>query len=521
MQFATMTDLAEGQALETDICIVGSGPAGLTLARELAHGRKKVLVVESGGESETAFTDSLNELESVGARRVMDQRVLRNRLFGGSAKTWTGRCAAFAEIDFETRPWAPFAAWPFPGEALAPYLERAREHLGLGAHVYDSRLWDSHPLARPQPDLPEGLVEHFWQFSAGDDGDYERFAPRFRELDAGNVSVLLGATATHVDTEGMRCTGVEITGEGGKRACVRARIVVLAAGGIENARLMLASRRQWPQGVGNEHDQVGRYLMDHPRVTFATYGPEAAPHVTDRLGFVRAGGRNYQYGFALSPALQRREELLNCAAWLTERRSADDPWDAMKRLRSGRGDRVRDALAVAANGPRVAQGLYRRLVEKRGVPHKLDTLEFDIIAEQAPDPESRVLLSEAVDAFGVPRARLNWRVGDLEKRSILRLAELVMAAAPCLGLAPPAPAAWLEAGAFERSNLRDVAHPIGTTRMSADPRKGVVDADCAVHGVPGLYVAGSSTFATAGHANPTLMIVALAIRLADTLKNAN
>jgi choline dehydrogenase-like flavoprotein len=140
------------------------------------------------------------------------------------------------------------------------------------------------------------------------------------------------------------------------------------------------------------------------------------------------------------------------------------------------------------------------------------------LVEQEPDPSSRVTLSDRVDGLGVPLSRVDWRVSERERTSIGRLAGLLAQELGGLGYASPEPAEWLEGGASWRENVIDRAHPIGTTRMADDPRAGVVDRNCRVHDTEGLFVAGSSTFPTAGHVNPTLTIVALAIRLADHLK---
>jgi len=214
----------------------------------------------------------------------------------------------------------------------------------------------------------------------------------------------------------------------------------------------------------------------------------------------------------LSEETQRREQLLNCAAWLDEERAVDDPWDAIKRLRrpdpSGR--RMADVRAVVANPALLVRGVRRRVLEKRGVPHKLNRLFLRSIVEQAPDHLSRITLSDRKDEFGVPLPRIDWRIGQLERKSIARLAELIELELPKLGFTKP--------DLVANPDFIDAAHPSGATRMAEDPACGVVDKNCAVHGVRGLYVSGSSVFPTAGHANPTLMIVIMAIRLAEHLR---
>jgi choline dehydrogenase-like flavoprotein len=159
-------------------------------------------------------------------------------------------------------------------------------------------------------------------------------------------------------------------------------------------------------------------------------------------------------------------------------------------------------------------------VRRRGVRHKLARLVLDCVVEQRPNPDSRIRLSDRVDPVGVPLARLDWRISDQEKETVAILGRLIADEFSRVGLAAPTLAQWVRTGHRDEAQFVDVAHPTGTTRMSSDSRYGVVDENCRVHGVDTIFVAGSSVFPTTGHANPTLMIIALAIRLADRLKTS-
>ena len=525
-----IASLADGVALGAayssyDLLIVGSGPVGLAIANECARSATRVIVVESGRLVKDSSTDDLDEFESVGERRMANRDVIRTRAFGGTSNVWSGRCTPFDDIDFEARSWVPFSGWPFDATELGPYIDRAASYLGLELHHYDERLW--HELGgKPFAGFdPATLRSQFWQYSTDsiNPRDFARAGPQFIRRSIANVDVLLGATVTRLNfgPSGRAFASVEVASPDGARHMIRARRAVLCAGGIENARLLLSSWRESPAGLAESRALTGRFLMDHPRCTMGTFDARDAEAINRVFGLYRlrrpGRSRAFTHGVALSPSLQRQESLLNCAAWLTEARCPDDPWDALKRLTMGPERQSRDVAAVLANLPFAARGVKRYFTQGRGVLHKCEAVFLDCLVEQVPDPSSRLTLSKRTDRFGVPLAQLDWKINDLEKRTLSHFGEVILTELARLGLPLPRLADWIKDKDFSRAELRDAAHPIGTTRISKDPRHGVVDERCQVHGVDGLYVAGSSVFPTGGHANPTLMALALALRLADHL----
>jgi len=514
--------------LNCDICIIGSGPAGATITREFADSPAQVILLESGGLAREPLVDGLNDIENIGWPRELDQWLLRNRIVGGSSHTWAGRCAPFDDIDFEQRAWVPYSGWPFGLDELRPYLMRTPGYVGLGvgADYTDDNFWAIAKHAKPQTALNEKLLTpFFWQYSQARENrlDIMRFGPELLANLPSNVRLITNATVVHlnVSPNGRAIESVEAVSLGGRRHTVKARTVVLCAGGIENARLLLCSNKVERNGVGNRRDLVGRFLMDHPRGEVATFDV-TSPEILNRFGLhhVSSGARSYRFraGFRLSPAVQREEGLLNCTAWLDEDVLEDDPWRAINRIVRGESRSLKDFRAVVTQADMLVKGAYDLVVRKRGLARRLKAIFLSCMTEQVPDPDSRITLSFRRDRFGMPLSRVAWKVNDAEERSIRRTAELVASEVTRLGYAPPKLYPWVTEKKPLPPDFIDIGHPTGATRMSNDPSKGVVDAQCQVHGVDGLFVVGSSVFPTAGHANPTQMIVALAIRAADTLK---
>ena len=373
-------------------------------------------------------------------------------------------------------------------------------------------------------------------------------------MKASNVRVLINATVTHLNTNenGSVFTDLEVSTIDGVRTQIRAKAAVLAASAIENARLLLASNRLISSGLGNQNDVVGRFLMDHPGARIGSFKAKDCNAVVDRFGFYGVRHRDryhmYMHGLVPSAEIQAREHLMHCALYMLGEHAIDDPWDAIKRLLQRRyGDVTSDLLAIAKSPGLLAKGLAMRFLasysvpqwakdfvvnaairfnpnlvvrefQNRGVPHKLNALGVDAITEQAPDPDSRITLSPKTDKLGVPMARVNWLVNERARRSLLRVAQLLVQELTKAGLPTPALETWVREARSQDAPIIDMGHSAGTTRMSEEPKRGVVNSECEVHGVSNLYVAGGSIFPTSGHANPTLMIVALAIRLSDTIK---
>jgi choline dehydrogenase-like flavoprotein len=518
-----------GAEFDADVCIIGGGAAGVTLADALVAQGREVLMLESGGLDHEPAIQELMRGESIGFP-YYDLADSRLRFLGGTTTIWGGRCAQLDRIDFERRPWVAHSGWPIGKDELAPWYARAQAALELPVIECDDALWERHGLWRPP--WSSGLIgSAFWQFDTAGD----RFAtkqPR-RIKDSPKARILLHASVTDIrlNPAGTAVDAVAFANPGGGRGTARARAYVLAAGGIENPRLLLASNGVQAAGVGNGHDLVGRFFMEHPHARGARI---ETPHVRRMLAALpRVYRRDGAYFAAVglpARALQEREGLLNSAFTIAARQHPGARMAAAKRLFLG----LRDDLAPG-KANRALWHLYRRAVLRvrehigpaiawANVRRGAYGLYTVIRAEQAPNPDSRVTLTGERDALGMPRVALDWRLSPIDKGSVRVTMEALDGELRRLDLGTCTPEPWLaEDGPEWEVDPLISNHPIGgfhhmgTTRMAASPRAGVVDADCRVHGVANLYVAGSSVFPTGGWANPTLTIVALALRLADHL----
>lgn len=514
-----------GAIHETDICIIGSGPAGGTLATALGQMSCRVTLVESGGIDPDPALQSLNEIAYSGYPGRQDF-MTRVRLFGGASNLWPGRCMRLRPLDIARRDWVANSGWPISYDELARYYPAAAQRLGLPSLPNRPDATDIYAYGGDEAGLAEaGELRPdcaLWGKSPRRIGkaDRRRFERR------GDRTLLLSLTALELrmNEAQTRVTTIRAVSPGGRRVELRAHVFVLACGGLENARLLLASHKQYASGVGNTHDQVGRYYMDHPRAIAGRVRLTGRPNLGRLLGVPLADGR-LKMGLTLSPDRLETEGLLSCLVDLEPSYSPGSTliygsaMEAARRLYRRRfGHHAGQRVPLAVAGRYLYQLTLRELM-----PHWLyHQLHFirkrratELVAvahcEQAPDPASRVTLTADRDRFGMPKPCLHWQVGEPEQRSAQRTLQVLDSVLRRQRL-----------GELTESDATpefgDAAHPMGTTRMSSDPRAGAVDSDCRIHGMDNLYMAGSSVFATGGYANPTLTIVALALRLADHLR---
>lgn len=512
--------LDNGTLIEGDICIVGAGAAGISMALEWKDTPYKVILLEGGGFDLEAEMQALYRAENIG-RHYYALEAARWHVFGGTTGHWGGFCSPYDPIDFKKRDWVPHSGWPIERKDLDPYYARAQQVVGIGPPEY----WNADHWAQQDPrraQLPfdqERVWTKMWQFCTTQ--PEARFGSYYRDA-------IVGAENIHLYTYGNVCNieanepvsqveGLQVRCLNGKEHQVRARYYVLACGAIQNARLLLSSNSQASAGLGNDHDLVGRFFMEHLEVHVAyLLLPASAPlklyglnlfEVLEHLD--RSRGE-----LALSESLQREHRLLNGTAVLSpvpESEKLTSMFDTWQEYDAGAKFLDRFYKAYAA---------YQQGEGKQIDPTQLKEVRLRTRSEPAPNPDSRILLSEEKDALGVPRVKLNWQLTEFDKRSMRKTYEVLGQEAGRSGVGRVRLRDWLqeEDDTMWPDYLSGGWHHMGTARMHDNPQEGVVDANCKIHGLGNLYVAGSAAFTTAGAANPTLTLIALSLRLSDHLK---
>ena len=507
---------------KADACIVGGGAAGISIAKTLLDAGWTICLLEAGGLAFEKQQQNHLEGESVGEPvRIAEGRY---RQLGGATAYWTGRCAELDPIDFESRGWIEDSGWPIEYAELEPYYRRAEAMCGFG------EAWTNGAARltklRGVGNWDAGVDPFLWRFAPTRRNAYQNWATRFRATleRSGRAQVMLHACLTAIEQAPGRTAIDALVARSLHGASVRveAKHYILCCGGIENARLLLNAVRCSEGSLRGIEDSVGRWFMQHPRAHVADIvapGREAQlQHLFNR--FTVRNGTEYETGFALSNALQRQEHLLNASAVLRyappahSLRGAISDW---RRNRSWRGiefipgrPRLDTSVALARDALRWAAGRHPILQSPR--------IQLITDLEQLPNRASRVVLSDQPDAFGLHRARLDWRIAPLERHTSARLVKSVSQWMSTYGLGTVEPVTGLdEHGGLTPTHMLESYHHIGGTRMSANRDHGVVDRDCKLHGVDNLHVCGASVMPTGGHANPTFTITALALRLAEHL----
>jgi len=515
MLLTEVNQLRSGGTDEHVTVLIGSGAIGLYAASELVKRGRRVIVVESGGVSLGNF--SPESYASVGVSHS-GIRISRSRSLGGTTNLWGGQLVEFQPVDFAGRDWLEGSAWPVTYAEVAPFYRLTYENLGQARETHnDDAVWKSVSSERP---------------AIGD--EFEAFLTRWLRIPSFAVmfakhyesrekfTVLTGQTVVGFEGSGERITGVRVVDGSGKLATIAGETFILAAGTIENSRLLLhgASDESW-QCPWRENQNIGTYFQDHLGGKVAAVQPNDTRTFFDTFCTIVRGGYKYQPKFRLRNDVLARDRILNIQGMFAFESSVSEHLVYFKqfvkaalysRKINGLGDLYRNVAACSNYlGPLV----WRYLWDHRVFVPATSKISLLIQAEQGAVAESRIRLDRRVtDGYGLPRAVLDWRLSGHEQASIAEFARRADEALRCAGLASLTIEPDLKAmNPKFMSTLSDTGHQAGGTVMGKSEREGVVDRDLKVFGTSNLYVGGASTFRTVSNANTTFTALALATRL--------
>ena len=534
-----------------DICIVGAGPAGIAIALELMGSGKDVILLEAGGEKPDPDSQSFLEGESRNPAHP-EPSLYRHRRAGGASAIWGGRCLPLDPVDFEKRDWVPLSGWPMDYEELVPFYRRAQNVLDAGEFDYRSA------SALPDGQLIDGFADGAMKTDV-----IERFSlptdvfAKYREklVAAADVRMVTNAACVDLPPRGdfSGVTGCVATAPDGTRQTIRAAQVVVAAGGLETYRLLANS---WfdQGGIGNHSDFLGRTYMCHLELSAGTLRLTPKGRAVSHGFEMTRDGVYARRKFTLSPQFQRDYQVLNASVRLhhpgiVDPAHRDGILSLMYVAKNTVIPEYRRKLAmvdhvaaaamehrtafwtghmrnIVAGAPRVAgfgiDWIKRHMLARRKLPYVAlkngeGRYALDMNVEQEPQRASRVTLSSERDRHGMVRLQIDWKPSELDvasARAAYRALNDSLAESGVAEIEESLP----ELAEAAQNPVAVGGHHIGLTRMAQDASNGVVDQHCRVHGLDNLHVASASVFPTSGHANPTLTIVALALRLADRLK---
>jgi len=543
--------IADGTRLTAEVAVIGAGPAGIVIALSLAASGHRVLLVESGARGFDAATQRLADTVGEDPRHA-PMHLATRRAIGGTSELWGGRCVPFDRIDFEPRELTGNARWPVRYEDVEPFFQRACEWCLCGDARFDAREIPQLADRAIVPGFRDGDVRasslERWSLPTRFGREY---GPRLRR--SSNVTLVSGLTCTEIvcADSGDRVDRLEARTLDGRRATVRAREYVVACGGLESTRLLFASNRHHPDGLGNHSGQLGKWYMAHVTARVAearfTTPPEATIYDHERDG----AGVYVRRRFSFSDRAQAAHNLPNSVLWLVNPPLADPAHgsgilslvylllvsplghrfvaEAIRRDHTGsdgpvpRWPHFRNLLRQPLSTLRFALSFGFGRYLRRGrrppgffVPTASNAYLLQYHGEHLPSPGSCLKPTSERDALGMPRLETRLEFGDEDVAGALRAHHRLDRALRQQGLGR------LEfvvddPEASIREQLSGGLHQAGTTRMSGHPDDGVVDEHLAVHGVGNLHVASSSVFVTSSQANSTFMLIAFAVRLADRL----
>jgi choline dehydrogenase-like flavoprotein len=507
---------------DTSVCIIGGGIAGLLVALRLGTAGERVVVVESGLDEFDAAIHALNQVRtsSGGDHGATNGRF---RGFGGSSSRWGGGLIPITRHEFGARPYLPLPEWPVPVSELEAYQPEIDRLLGLDGTSFEEGVLDTADPDRLFPRQDPDFTCRWLKAAQGRQRRLEAVKDTLKRLK--NVHIWLGATVTGFGTDSNTGQLASVVAEdlGGRRLTIRAERFVVAAGSIETTRLLLLLNRRTNGRAFERCRVLGRYYQDHLDATVGQLRPIDRRRTSRLFGVRLASGARRKLHLELSPYAQVTDRVAGAYVHIESDIREHRSIRLLARAFEKRRPFVSPAEvgALMQDGRELARLAAWWVVRRQLLFPKATTLRVQVCVEQVPSWSNHISLSDEPDPLGVPKAHLTWRPGDADERTFQAVVTRLSTYWQRSGFATICPIDWARGVTDPSTRLIDMAepwfHPSGTTRMGLDPKESVVDPHLRCHDVPNVWVVSASTFPSAGASNPTLTIMQLALRCADTL----
>jgi choline dehydrogenase-like flavoprotein len=495
--FYNFSEIAENDSiLNADICIVGAGAAGITMALQYINTPYRILLLEGGAISyddkyQRLYQGKTTKNDKEDSKYLISSRL---RMFGGTTGHWNGFCRPFDDLDFEVRDWVPNSGWPISAPDLIPYYDAAAKLLQIKPfNLADDRT---------------AIANRFLDDDTFTVKDYHVSPPtRFNEVyrkdleSASNIAVVLDASVVNINLEdnGEQVSSLDVASiyKTNKRVKFKARQFVLATGGIENAKVLLNSTDLQQKGIGNQNGIVGKYFLEHAEYNKPWNMTLALPN-NDPAPFMFSPTPASRKTAAIMPTVQtqRQHKILNASGM----------------LQTYKPESVNKNFTGISN----AINYIDSLKASRSSPAPYQPYSIFLRTEMTPNENNHCYLVEEKDVFGNQQVALKYKVDELIDHTISAFAKILGVELGYKGIGRVN--SYYTSG-IHLTKMRNGWHHMGTTRMASSDQKGVVDSNCKVFGINNLYIAGSSVFATSSYANPTFTIVALALRLTKHIQS--
>jgi choline dehydrogenase-like flavoprotein len=501
------------------VVVIGAGAVGLYAASQLAARGRDVVVIEAGGTHLGNFSEK--SYTSVG-RPHTGIKLGRSRSMGGTTNLWGGQLVEFQPIDFEGRAWMPGSKWPVSYEEIAPYYKPTYQNLGAPLNLSDDEsVWRA--VSCPQPNVGSEFEVFFTRWMS---------TPNFAELFSSQIqsdsklSVLSGFTAVGFRGSGARIQAVRVSDGKEQSGWIEAETIILAAGAIENVRLLLnAAHDPSLQAPWKTNENLGRYFQDHLGGTIASFEPANKKEFFRTFSNVAYSGRKFQPKIRMRNEIQKQRRMYNTQVFFAFESEISEHMVYLKqflraalynRKVSGIGDLIRNGAGMARY---LVPLMWKYVWDHRVFVPTTAKILMHVQAEHGPLPESRITIDMSeVDEYGLARVVLDWRLAGDELASLREFAVQMREDLRSAGLGEmKIDEDLLASDPRFLAKLGDTYHQAGGTNMAASEKDGVVDKDLCVFGTENLYVTGAGVFPTTSNANTTFTALAFTTRLVDHL----